>query len=93
VSAEGNGTAVYLLPSLCNHACDPSAHAAWPHGDATLALSTRRECGAGEELRITYIDSSLPVAERQEQLHFAYGFACACDTCVDDLLDAHGGAT
>ena len=86
--AEGSGTAAYALPSLANHECDPNCDAVWRHGDATLALTARREIAAGEEVLITYIDSSVPVTQRREELRFAYGFECACAACVEELADA-----
>lgn len=89
--AEGSGTAVYMLPSLANHECDPNVHASWAlGGDATLTLSARRDVAAGEELRITYIDSASPAAQRQEELRFAYGFACRCAACVEELAEGGG---
>jgi len=86
-AAEGNGTAIYALPSLLNHDCDPSVHAAWTRGDSTMTLSTRRSVAAGEELRITYIDSSEHVSKRRRDLRFAYGFVCGCAACVEEASD------
>jgi SET and MYND domain-containing protein len=86
--AHGSGTAAYLLPSLANHECDPALHAAWAGGDATLTLTARRDIAAGEEVRITYIDSGAGVAERREQLRFAYGFVCGCAACVEEAEGA-----
>ena len=54
------GTALYTLPSMLNHSCDPSVDAVWDNGDATLTLRARREIDAGEELTITYIDADSP---------------------------------
>ena len=86
-ASEGNGTAIYALPSLLNHDCDPGVHAAWTHGDATMTLSTRRPVTAGEELRITYIDSSEHVTKRRSDLRFAYGFVCGSAACVEEAAD------
>lgn len=87
-SLTGSGSAVYLLPSLVNHDCEPNLDASWPEGDATLVLSARRDIAAGEALSITYIDSGLGVTERQAQLHYGYGFNCACETCREELAGA-----
>ena len=57
----GTGSALYTLPSMLNHSCDPSMDAVWDGGDATLTLRARREIVAGEELTITYIDADSPV--------------------------------
>lgn len=37
----------------------------------------------GEELTITYLDSSMPVEERQEHLAMGYGFRCECQLCME----------
>jgi hypothetical protein len=87
IGAEGNGTAVYALPSLLNHECDPSVNAVWAHGDARLTLSARRDVAAGEELRITYIDASEPVNVRRNSLRYAYGFICGCTACNEEGAD------
>jgi len=87
-AVTGSGSAVYMLPSLVNHDCEPNLDASWPAGDATLVLSARRDISPGEQLTITYIDSSLNVADRQAQLRYGYGFACACETCREDLAEA-----
>jgi SET and MYND domain-containing protein len=76
-----------VLPSLANHVCDPNLDAVWLDGDATITLRARRDIAAGEELRITYIDSTVPVAERRETLRFGYGFDCACPACTEELAD------
>ena len=88
--AGGSGTAAYALPSLLNHACDGAAlnvDAAWRGGNADMTLAARRDIAAGEELRITYIDSAQPVEDRQRELHYNYGFRCSCDACTEELAD------
>jgi len=84
-AAHGSGTAVYALPSLLNHSCDPNVDAVWRHGDSKITLAARRDIAAGEELTITYIDASEPAEERREALRFAYGFECRCAACVEEL--------
>jgi len=84
---NGSGTAVYMLPSLLNHSCDPNIDAVWRDGDATLTLAARRDIAAGEELNITYIDAGLPATERRQLLLNGYGFVCMCPACVDELGD------
>lgn len=86
-SQHGSGTAVYMLPSLLNHSCEPNVDALWRDGDATLTLAARRDIAAGEELSITYIDADLPVAERRQMLHHGYGFNCRCPACLDEAGD------
>jgi len=84
---NGSGTAVYMLPSLLNHSCEPNIDAVWRDGDATLTLAARRDIAAGEELNITYIDAGLPATERRQLLLNGYGFVCMCPACVDELGD------
>lgn len=47
------------------------------------AFRAARDIDAGEELRITYTDSHLPLRARRERLQFAYGFTCACALCLE----------
>ena len=88
-SQTGNGTAVYLLPSLLNHSCSPSLEPVWRTGDSQVAFLTRREVSAGEELTVSYVDADAPVGERQEALSHGYGFECRCAACVEEM----GGET
>ena len=78
------GTALYRLASLANHACEPSADVVMAVGGA-LALRARRALGAGEEVTITYLDSSLPGAVRRNRLLRGYGFECKCQRCAQGL--------
>ncbi|GAQ80581.1 hypothetical protein KFL_000570280 [Klebsormidium nitens] len=77
------GSAVYLLPSMYNHSCEPSVDIHWPR-DAIARFEARRDIQEGEELTITYIDASLPVETRQKHLEWAYGFRCQCQRCQDE---------
>ncbi|KAH7443730.1 hypothetical protein KP509_02G048400 [Ceratopteris richardii] len=77
-----SGSAVYILPSMYNHDCDPNTDITWPT-NATAHLSARRDIEADEELRITYIDASMPHRARQKLLKEAYHFACNCSRCKD----------
>lgn len=45
-------------------------------------MRAARDIDRGEELQISYIDSNMPFARRQQQLQFAYGFECKCPSCV-----------
>ena len=87
-AAHGSGTAVYLLPSLLNHDCEPNLDAVWRNGDATMQLVARRPIAAGEQLTITYTDSSAPVAERRAELLHTYGFTCNCQSCREESDEA-----
>ncbi|KAG6918871.1 hypothetical protein DXG01_010935 [Tephrocybe rancida] len=51
-------------------------------------LCTVRPIKAGEEIFISYVQESIPMAKRQERLLFAYRFKCACSACTDPSSDA-----
>lgn len=36
-----------------------------------------------QELTISYLDQSLPLAARQRHLQWAYGFKCGCALCKE----------
>lgn len=78
-----SGSAVYILPSMYNHDCDPNVDISWPT-NSTARLSARRDIGEGEELRITYIDASMSRSSRQKLLQQAYHFVCNCARCRDE---------
>ena len=81
------GTALYPEPvSLVNHDCEPSLDVTiGPEGH--LALTTRRAVAMGEELSITYLDSSAPVHARRGKLLHGYGFECGCARCTAQLAE------
>ena len=83
----GNGTAVYLLSSFLNHSCEPNLTQHF-QCDHTIQFAAKRDIEKGEQLFTSYIDESLPRAERQNQLDFGYGFKCNCPKCRDQLAEA-----
>ena len=78
------GTAIYEAASLANHACEPSCDVVISASGA-LALRARQEIKVGQELSITYLDSSLPVELRRRKLLLGYGFDCMCTLCRSQL--------
>lgn len=52
---------------------------------ATAAFVAARAIAPYEQLTISYIDQDAPVAQRQEQLHWGYGFDCNCPVCSEEL--------
>jgi hypothetical protein len=84
-------TALYAVASFLNHACEPTLDVSFGPG-GRLTLRARRDLRrsvasaagvvVGDELTITYLDSSLPLKERRARLRAAYGFDCACDMCA-----------
>lgn len=84
VSGEGvSGSAIYILPSMYNHDCDPNTDISWPE-NATAILRARRDIEIGEELRITYIDASMSRSSRQQLLQQAFHFVCSCARCKEE---------
>lgn len=81
------GTALYHVPSFVNHDCDPNLNVViGPFGK--LQLVARRSIVGGEELSITYLDSSMQVNKRRGKLLHGYGFECNCNTCQRQLAEA-----
>nr|GMC95478.1 histone-lysine N-methyltransferase ATXR4 isoform X1 [Ipomoea batatas] len=77
------GNAIYLLPSLYNHDCDPNTHIVWVQ-NVDAKLKALRDIEAGEELRICYIDASMDHNARQTLLYEGFGFKCRCSRCMSD---------
>ncbi|KNC81797.1 hypothetical protein SARC_05902 [Sphaeroforma arctica JP610] len=78
-------TAVYLVPSLFNHNCTPNV--CYRSEGRQLILSTNQAVEKGAELQHSYLQrSNLRTYEvRSEALENSYFFACACDTCANEL--------
>jgi hypothetical protein len=51
--------------------------------DYTLKLVALRRIEAGEELTHSYIEETLPLEERREDLR-SYGFVCDCPKCQQE---------
>ncbi|KZV75809.1 SET domain-containing protein [Peniophora sp. CONT] len=86
LNLEAHG-GLYTLHSHMNHTCDPNASVR--HLDQRSALSritilAKRSIEPGEELLISYVDPSLSVKRRREQLG-AWNFGvCKCVKCVKE---------
>ncbi|XRB23107.1 SET domain-containing protein [Pseudoscourfieldia marina] len=87
------GSALYLLSSMLNHACgapDANVEFAFLCGEdgcgrgGDLTLLATRDIRAGEELRVSYVSAEdVPVkSTRRAQLLERYGFMCSCSTCA-----------
>ena len=88
--------AVGLFPftSMLNHSCQPSCQHYFISGDGSpprLVLLALRDIEPGEELCYSYVPLYQSRRARQDQLHAAYGFTCACERCSggprDDAID------
>ena len=73
------GSGLWILPSLFNHSCCPSARVS-AVGDL-LFVRTVRPIAAGEEVFLSYIDGSLSAEERAAKVSGNWGFVCACPRC------------
>jgi len=79
-----HGSAIYLVPSLANHSCDPNVDVLWPRGDGGLVLTARGDVAQGEELTISYLDCSASVEERRDATRRGWGFVCGCARCQEE---------
>ncbi|GER57123.1 histone-lysine N-methyltransferase ATXR4 [Striga asiatica] len=82
VAAEAAvGNAIYMLPSLYNHDCDPNVNILWTE-NVDAKITALRDIEEGEELRICYIDASMDYDARQAILYQGFGFRCKCFRCA-----------
>ncbi|KAF9652312.1 SET domain-containing protein [Thelephora ganbajun] len=81
------GLAVSPALSLFNHSCEPNAVLVFPgspRGDKSspsMQLVCIRDINPGDEIVISYVDTTLPYDRRRAQLKDAYGFDCVCPLC------------
>lgn len=75
--------------SQLNHSCAPSAKPAFTSGTAELHLVATRDINVGEEVTVSYVDTSkrskdnAMEARRRRRMELARGwhFACSCTRC------------
>ncbi|KAI1798145.1 SET domain-containing protein [Ganoderma leucocontextum] len=86
------GICVSPAVALVNHSCDPNAVIVFPRVDSAspteepmLHLVALRNIAPGKEVRISYVDTTLPRALRQKELKEVYSFVCQCKTCTRAL--------
>jgi SET domain len=88
-----DGTAMYALCCKMNHSCDPNVVVLYKTGGwgplhpLVAHAVALRDIEDGEELCISYIDSTGPLEKRQEELKH-YGFTCRCSKCEKEKIDA-----
>ncbi|CUG93552.1 Hypothetical protein, putative [Bodo saltans] len=86
---SSSGQGIYTIGCLFNHSCDPNLQVLYIDGnDETLVAVCLRDVQEGEELCISYINESLPYAERQQQLYEHYLFDCGCKKCSGEAESA-----
>eukprot|EP00667_Euglena_gracilis_P011515 EG_transcript_11768 len=75
----GLASGVFPAISCCNHACRPTVEFC---SDGSLgSLVALEPLQPGQPLLLSYVDDSLPRAERRKFLRAQYGFRCRCDCC------------
>lgn len=68
---------IFFPRSYFNHSCFPNAVLSRKnHG-----VQTKRNIKNGDQLFFSYIDSNLPLKEREMILSGQYGFECKCGKC------------
>ena len=81
---------LYLSPqaALLNHSCDHNAVVTyvWEDDDGAgppaLLVLPLRDLEAGEEITVSYIDTTHPSYARQRELRDRYFFDCKCSKCL-----------
>ncbi|KAI9357371.1 hypothetical protein DFJ73DRAFT_206763 [Zopfochytrium polystomum] len=85
--AEG----LFLLGSLPNHSCAPSAVVVYDGRRQTVRAA--RPLAVGDPVTVTYVDAMTPRDKRRKELAAAYGFWCTCTVCAaPDVLAPAGSA-
>jgi len=74
------GSAVYLNAAMLNHSCRPNAFPIFE--GRVLQIKALRQIKKDEEIFISYSDSKLTTAERQEALWNIFRFKCTCPLCT-----------
>jgi SET domain-containing protein len=80
----GDKTCSYAILSpgaaVFNHSCIPNAKASLV-GNGIHIIATR-DIHPSEEINISYIDSDIPLVNRQKSLFNKYLFHCGCPKCM-----------
>lgn len=75
------GQCIFSLCCMANHDCDPNVELVFLHGTNEASLRALKPIKAGEEVCVSYIDTSLSLEERRRELA-DYGFQCSCAKCL-----------
>ena len=76
---EPLGLVLDPLLGTANHSCNPNAYAVMD--GPKVAFRSLNSISKGEEILISYVDSSLPKPTRQLQIRERFYFDCACTKC------------
>ena len=77
-SDDETDSALYILPSRCNHSCLPNAIQSFANSIVIIRACTHIQ--EGSEITISYADPTATLSERQERLS-SHGFRCHCELC------------
>ncbi|KYF41096.1 putative histone lysine methyltransferase, SET [Toxoplasma gondii ARI] len=75
------GVGLFRAVSMTNHSCWPNAEVDYPFLTNAAQVTALRDIAEKEEILLSYIDESLPLAERQRLLKSHYKFTCGCQRC------------
>ncbi|KAI5117278.1 hypothetical protein M0805_005603 [Coniferiporia weirii] len=81
------GVSVSPLAALINHSCDPNVAVVFPRSSSSalqepaLQVVVIQDVPPDTELFTSYIDITLPIAQRQKDLKETYSFVCMCSVC------------
>jgi len=83
-TGTSGSSAIYGLPSMCNHSCDGFQSSVLRHirADGSIVLWAARDLAEGEEILIRYFRCDAPVKHRQTLSVDNWGFACGCRRCT-----------
>lgn len=86
------GLVLHPKAALLNHSCNPNAVVRCdarlsPHDSTfpqygSLAIHALRPISKGEEITVSYIETTFPFRQRQQELQDRYFFTCDCDLCL-----------
>ncbi|KAN0016143.1 hypothetical protein ACTFIU_006098 [Dictyostelium citrinum] len=81
---ESRGCGVYVRNSFFNHSCDPNVNYWVVNNTLEVECTLLKNVKEGDELTISYIDTTSPLNKRREKLLEGYLFNCLCTKCVAD---------
>jgi len=74
-------SAVLIKGALFNHSCCNNCEFRISESTNDYIFTTNRDIAPGEEVCITYIDTTLSTKKRTTHLEYQYGFICTCQKC------------
>ncbi|TDL25388.1 hypothetical protein BD410DRAFT_837570 [Rickenella mellea] len=76
---------LFLLPSLCNHSCLPSA--CWLFFGDFMCVRASQNLREGEEVTVQYFLAHRLAYEERQRMALQWGFRCHCILCEADTVD------